>query len=436
MTLAPDRATEPDVYALQVRDKACTICVHVGCGGAVCRACGRERKNWVNAFVGGRSDNPERHETPEERTMHQWAESIAQQSRVLPKLSKFLQECLREKDGKVDSNLALGSKWGSKLRNLIDENYPQIGKQERIRRARQRPRVTISDGIPAAEVKCFAEDVNLEYDQGEDEPLVQDWELWRPPKLGLYLDISGEWRPDNPKTRGTVIQTCRPQVGPCPGNCQDCYFMGGRYYEPLDKPHVPDPAWVNHHGFIVRMNEGNDSNHQRDLVIQTANRYQHHFFNTRHPKIDFPGPVLVTVNGEDIDHSALWIGDYAAVDDNLEKLMAVRFRLNTWNVDLARRVIRRYGSREIPVLLTFMAYYTTLPQKPEDYETKRRTLNTYQIIKPEARKRLERELGVDQAMVRTCTTPYSHTCKDCNNCALLYLRWLGKKANTTTRSTL
>ena len=63
---------------------------------------------------------------------------------------------------------------------------------------------------------------------------------------------------------------------------------------PIDRPHVPTPEEVG--DGIVRMNCGNDSNNQRDLVIETAKRYQRYFFNTSIPRFDFPGPVVLTAN--------------------------------------------------------------------------------------------------------------------------------------------
>ena len=44
------------------------------------------------------------------------------------------------------------------------------------------------------------------------------------------------------------------------------------------------------------MNCGNDSNNQRELVIETAQRYKRFFFNTPIPRFDFPGPVVLTAN--------------------------------------------------------------------------------------------------------------------------------------------
>ena len=99
-------------------------------------------------------------------------------------------------------------------------------------------------------------------------------------KQGMYLDISGEWRPENPKLAGSGITPCRPQVGTCPGYCADCFFRGGRYYEPLDVPHIPDPKWVEDKSLLVRMNDGNDSNVEREEVERVALRFRNYFFNT------------------------------------------------------------------------------------------------------------------------------------------------------------
>ena len=48
--LYPMKADEPRIYKMQVQDRACTICVNVGKGGKICKVCGDERINWVNAF--------------------------------------------------------------------------------------------------------------------------------------------------------------------------------------------------------------------------------------------------------------------------------------------------------------------------------------------------------------------------------------------------
>ena len=231
-----------------------------------------------------------------------------------------------------------------------------------------------------------------------------------------YLDINGQWRPANPKLAGSGIVACRPQVGTCLGNCEDCFFKGGRYYEDLEVPHIPDPMWVAENGFLVRMNDGNDSNYQRDLVIRVARMYDDAFFNTRLPNLDFPGPVVLTVNGDDTD-------DIAHLLEAPPNLMCVRVRTNSWNLDLVKHVIAHYTKQGVPVRPTFMAYYRSCVREPKNYIWKKRTLNSYWVLKPEVRARIEEELGVDGLMVHTCTTRDSHLCCDCGKCLEIYRRW-------------
>ena len=80
----------------------------------------------------------------------------------------------------------------------------------------------------------------------------------------------------NPKQEGTPFFDCIPQIGPCPINCNQCFYnRPGAYYVPIDKPHVPTPEEVG--DGIVRMNCGNDSNNQRDLAIEAAQKYKRFF---------------------------------------------------------------------------------------------------------------------------------------------------------------
>ena len=248
---------------------------------------------------------------------------------------------------------------------------------------------------------------------------------------GQYLDISGEVRPENPKMAGSGVVACRPQKGACLGRCQDCFFNGGRYYEDIAVPHIPDPDWVNGNGLVVRMNDGNDSNFNRDVVIDVARKYDRFFFNTRVPCLDFPGPVVLTVNGDYTDEAA-WMVE----PDLCDRLMAVRFRVNTWNLGLARNVINYYSFLNVPVLLTFMAYYREDVKDPEGYVWKQRTLNSYWVIKPEERAKVEDALSVvdedEDDAVRTCTTRTGHRCADCRNCLDLYERWCKRPGAATS----
>jgi len=120
-----------------------------------------------------------------------------------------------------------------------------------------------------------------------------------------------------------------------------------------------------------------------DEVIAATNCYKHRFFNTANPNhIDeFPGPVVLTVNpGKKTDTSAYLL------DDIPENLMYVRFRTNAWNLTLADTVIEHYTSHEVPIVMTFMAYF--LEKLPDDHKEKymfrQRTMNSYWAITTEA----------------------------------------------------
>ncbi len=76
----------------------------------------------------------------------------------------------------------------------------------------------------------------------------------------------------NPKQEGTNIFDCKPQCGPCPVGCAQCFYnRPGAFYTSIYEDLVPTPEEVG--DGIVRMNSGHDSNIQRDLVIATALKY-------------------------------------------------------------------------------------------------------------------------------------------------------------------
>jgi hypothetical protein len=192
----------------------------------------------------------------------------------------------------------------------------------------------------------------------------------------------------NPKTKNSGIITCIPQTGECPNKCEDCFFQSGRsYLEPLNDnlPHIPPKELA--HGRVVRINDGNDSNVQRELVEKVAQQYDDYFFNTAIPENlgTFSAPVVLTLNpGQMTDTSfhKLW-----KIPKNL---MFVRVRVNAWNVEfVADGAVKYYTDsgyigRAVPIMLTFMAYYTqNIPDEYKKmYEWKKRTLNSYYVLKP------------------------------------------------------
>ncbi len=227
---------------------------------------------------------------------------------------------------------------------------------------------------------------------------------------------------ENPKTKGSGIICSIPQQGTCPVGCKDCFFQSGRsYLEPLDENLPNVPRLYQARGMIVRMNDGNDSNNKRDLVKEDASFYQEKFYNTSSPH-DLKGygdPVVLTINpGRMTDSSA------HLVEPAPDNLMFVRFRANSWNVNLGKLVVEHYTGKGVPVVLTFMAYYTDdIPKAHrDDYTYRKRTMNSYWVITQQAWDRIASELGVhDNQLIHTCgKNAMTFACKYCGNCLREY----------------
>jgi hypothetical protein len=130
---------------------------------------------------------------------------------------------------------------------------------------------------------------------------------------------------------------------------------------------------------IVRVNDGNDSNTNYPVVAMSTGQYVHKFYNTAIPKLGFDDPVVLTVNPGKMTDS-----EFHKIEDVPPNLMFVRFRANTWNIALQKACIDYYSSKEIPVVLTFMAYFDTAGKIPEmhrrNYVFRKRTMNSYHAI--------------------------------------------------------
>ncbi len=240
-----------------------------------------------------------------------------------------------------------------------------------------------------------------------------------------YLTIGGFWAPENPKVLGSRITVCRPQPGPCPLGCKECYFNDGRYYEEVDVAHIPHPEWVRQEEKIVRMNDGNDSAVNKHLVTGVATLYDDVFFNTSGPDINFPGPVVLTELARD---NALWLMDKRAV----QRLMFVRVLVCAWEMPHVDRVIRHYTDNGIPVVLTFMRYHqiASIPMHYQlQYTRKKHVSNEYWDI---SRKAWDvcvaraKHASHDPDLVQTCGTPDSSACYQCGNCVRYYEDWREK----------
>lgn len=208
----------------------------------------------------------------------------------------------------------------------------------------------------------------------------------------------------NPKLEGSGVISCIPQTGRCPNNCEDCFFQTGRsYLEPLEKnlPQIPNPELVA--GRIVRMNDGNDSANMRELVEYTSKQFPDVFFNTCVPTniAGYPGPVVLTVNpGKLTDKEFHRVPKPFSVN-----LMFVRVRTNSWNLDVLDEAVEYYtnNSHAVPVVVTFMAYYSkSIPEQHKvAYEWKSRTTNSYWVMTNKAH---------DRAIARYEGNPYVYQC--------------------------
>lgn len=230
----------------------------------------------------------------------------------------------------------------------------------------------------------------------------------------------------NPKTKGSGIIACIPQTGRCPNNCEDCFFQSGRsYLEPLDEnlPNIP-PRSMDLRYRVVRINDGNDSNVDRENVISVAEQFQMKYFNTAIPLNigEFKWPVVLTVNpGMKTDDK------FHKLDEIPKNLMFVRVRTNMWNLEnVVDKAVDYYASREVPVVLTFMAYYneSTIPQEYKyHYMYRTRTLNPYWAIRTDAWREVMKRYE-DNKWVSSCGKiegeKGTSACRFCGNCLREY----------------
>ena len=207
----------------------------------------------------------------------------------------------------------------------------------------------------------------------------------------------------NPKLKGTCIWDCIPQTGRCPVHCQECFFNrpGAFYAEPPIIPTVEEVGYG-----IARFNSGNDSNLQKALIIETSKKYRRYFFNTSIPNLDFPGPVVLTANPK--EELPAYLGPAT------RNLMFVRLRVSDTNQIHIDEAVNYWTKQHVPVVLTFMAYYTRDPGP--NYEYRVRHVNSYYCPTDDFIKSVMRRYP--DRLVSRCMT----WCKDCRNCETHYIQ--------------
>ena len=225
----------------------------------------------------------------------------------------------------------------------------------------------------------------------------------------------------NPKTDGSGVICCIPQRGKCPNNCPDCFFQSGRsFLKPLDEnlPNIPTDV----KGRIVRMNDGNDSNINQKLVMEVAKQFPMKFYNTSMNRDldNFDAPFVLTVNPGEITDI-----DYHNLNYIPKNLMMVRARVNTWNLKLIDKIVKHYTKKEIPIILTFMAYFNeSIPfWHRNKYVFRKRTLNSYWAITTKAWEKIMKRYKYNK-YVYSCGKIEGEKgdtkCKFCGNCLREY----------------
>jgi len=238
---------------------------------------------------------------------------------------------------------------------------------------------------------------------------------------------------ENPKTKGSGIMCAIPHAEKCPLNCDDCYFQSGRsFLEPLEEnlPNMPSSSFENMQHRVFRINDGNDSSIKQEYVMKMSAPYQMKFYNTSIPTHleTFDAPVVLTVNPREFtDH------DFFDVLKVPKNLMFVRVRTNTWNLrSVVKPAVKYYTEQEVPVVLTFMAYFKTNPKIQKDYVWRKRTLNSYWAITTEAWERVMEKFKYNK-WVHSCGKIEGEKgdthCRFCGNCLREYFATMERMRN-------
>ena len=222
----------------------------------------------------------------------------------------------------------------------------------------------------------------------------------------------------NPKQIDSNLFDCKPQIGKCPSNCNQCFYNRDEaFYVDINKSHMPSIEEVGEG--IMRVNSGHDSNFEREKVIRETEIYKKRFFNTSIPKFDFPGPVVFTANKEEEETvPTLELPPPA-------NLMFIRLRVSSTNLDHIYSAVSFWTRNNIPIVLTFMAYYDKKPVNIENYIWKKRHINSYWCpIREFMAEVLKRMKKIGGRLVSLCSDLDSYSCKECRNCETYYYQTL------------
>ena len=235
----------------------------------------------------------------------------------------------------------------------------------------------------------------------------------------------------NPKQDGSILYDCIPQAGPCPNQCNQCYYNRiGAFYLPIITPHFPSVEEVG--DGIVRVNSGHDSNIERDYVISSTRSYKKRFFNTSITNLHFPDPVVLTVNPREEEEAFLPI--FLTIKE-IKRLMFVRIRVSSTNLEFVIQAAEAWGEAGVPVVLTFMRYYeqTEYDKQLKIFYKKRKSIsNVYWCPTPTFMRATLAFVQQFNSEIKMCGTPESSYCRDCMNCANFYYKTKERTINVST----
>lgn len=232
---------------------------------------------------------------------------------------------------------------------------------------------------------------------------------------------------ENPKTKGSGIECCIPQTGRCPRGCPDCFYQSGRSYLAPLAANLPNLPTVDvDYARVVRVNDGNDSAYDWQLVSLVTQSYPLKFYNTAGSpreiaEIPWDAPFVWTVNPGHLVES------FPYLVEPHDQLMFVRVLTTTWNLDRVGEAVDHYATRRrVPVVLTFMSYHReeSLPEPHrKNYVLRRRTTNEYWAITTDAWKGVM-DRYYDNPWVYSCGRVEGErgktSCSRCGNCLREY----------------
>jgi hypothetical protein len=202
-------------------------------------------------------------------------------------------------------------------------------------------------------------------------------------------------------------------------NCGHCHFQDGRsHLGRLNEPNMPTLKEAE--GHIISVNgDGHDSNNNPRFVMNAVASFKNRFYNTSMPGAlhKFDAPVVLTVNpGRCTDEK------FTPLDQIPTNLMFARVRVNTWNLELVDSAIEYYSSKGIPIVLTFMTYYSRdipVSHKKNYVQSHVKNITCFTIRQQAWEEVMARYL--DNELVYSCgTNANGQFCKNCGNCQREY----------------